>query len=62
MTDLSRKIKYDYGSIKRFCRLVGINLNTYKVVVSGHGTSGTIANILIDLKYIKNADELKKVS
>ena len=62
MTNLTMKIKDEYGSVKRFCKENDINLNTYKVVISGHGTSARIANILKKHKYIKSANELKKVA
>ena len=48
--------------LKAFCKENDINLNTYKVVISGHGTSTRITNILKKHKYIKSANELKKVA
>lgn len=62
MTVLTMKIKEEYGSVKRFCAKNAINLNTYKVVVAGNGTSTRITNILIDHQYIKSADDLKKAA
>ena len=57
-TDLSNKIKEDYGTVKRFCEKNEINHNTYQVIVSGHATSKKITDILISHKYIKHADDL----
>lgn len=62
MTALTMKIKDDYGSVKRFCEKNNINLNTYKVVIAGNGTSTRITNILKEHKYIKSADDLKKAA
>ncbi|WP_294962343.1 hypothetical protein [Sulfurimonas sp.] len=62
MTKLTMKIKDEYGSVKRFCEKNNINLNTYKVVISGNGTSSKIANILINHRYITSADDLKKAA
>ncbi len=59
---LTQRIKEDWGTLKRFCEKNNININTYKVVVTGHGTSAKIVNILKKHKYIKSADELKKVA
>lgn len=59
---LTQRIKEDWGTLKRFCEKNNININTYKVVVTGNGTSTRIVNILKKHKYIKNADELRKVA
>lgn len=61
-TQLSQKIKEDYGTVKRFCDKNDINYNTYRQVVHGFGTSSRIIQILKKHKYIKNANELKKAS
>lgn len=58
---LTQKIN-DWGTLKRFCEKNNININTYKVVVTGNGTSARIVNILKKRKYIKSANELKKVA
>lgn len=47
------KIKEDFGSVKRFLRLHDINPNTYKVVVSGHGSSKRIVDVLKANGYLK---------
>ena len=61
-TPLTHKIKEDYGTLSRFCKIHGINRNTFQVVVSGYATSAPLAKLLIKEGYIKSADELKKVS
>ncbi len=60
MANLTDKIREDYGTVVRFCKLHDINVNTYKVVALGNGTSTRISNILIKHKYIKSAKELRK--
>jgi len=57
-TGLTKKIKTDYGSLKRFCEVNGIAYNTFKGVACGSQKSAKIATILIDHKYINNHDEL----
>jgi len=47
------RIKEDFGSVKRFLRLHGINENTYKVVISGHGTSRRIVDLLKKHGYLR---------
>ena len=58
----SEKIKYDWGSIKRFCRENNINHNTYRVVKAGNGTSSRIISILESYGYIKNGKKSRKNS
>jgi hypothetical protein len=57
---LTDKIRYDYGTVSRFCRIHGIKWNTFKVVAGGHGKSKPISDLLIKEGYIKRADELKR--
>ncbi len=59
---VSEKIRKDYGTVAFFCRKNGINYNTFKQVIYGYGTSSKIVNLLKKHKYIKNADELRKVA
>lgn len=59
---LTQRIKEDWGSVPFFCRKNGINYNTFKQVIYGYGTSSKIVNLLKKHKYIKNADELRKVA
>lgn len=47
------RIKEDFGSVKRFLRLHGINENTYKVVKSGNGTSKRIVDLLKKHGYLR---------
>jgi hypothetical protein len=49
----SAKIRDEWGTIKRFCRVNGINYNTYKVVKSGNGTSPRIVRILKKYGYLE---------
>ena len=56
--ELSKKIKDDWGTVKRFCEKNDINYNTYKQVVYGSGKSSRIVSILKKHKYIKTADDL----
>ena len=59
---LVQKIKEDWGSMSFFCKKQDINYNTFRQVIYGYGTSTRIVNILKKHKYIKSADELKKVA
>jgi len=59
---LTQKIKEDYGTVLRFCKLNGINNNTFRVVVAGNAKSEKIVKILKKHKYIKSASELEKKS
>lgn len=59
---LTQKIREDWGSVPFFCRKNDINYNTFKQVIYGYGTSSKIVNLLKKHKYIKNADELRKVA
>jgi len=59
---ISEKIRYDYGTIARFCRIHKLNQNTFRTVLHGYGTSSRIAKILVDEGYIKRADDLKRKS
>ncbi len=60
LTNLTEKIKNDWGSVKRFCKENDINYNTWKVVRSGNGKSSRIINILKKHKYIKSEKDLEK--
>lgn len=57
---LTEKIKKDYGTVKRFCIVNNININTFKQVSYGLGKSNRIFNILKSHKYIKNSSELER--
>ncbi|MCT7405645.1 hypothetical protein [Aliarcobacter cryaerophilus] len=61
-TTVSNKIKKDYGTITFFCKKHEINVHTFRQVIYGYGTSSKIVNLLKKHKYIKSADELKKVA
>ncbi|SFP61566.1 hypothetical protein [Hydrogenimonas thermophila] len=47
------KILDDWGTVKRFCKKNGININTYRVVKAGNGKSKKIENILKEHGYLK---------
>ena len=53
----TEKIREDYGTIKRFCRLHGINPNTYNVVMSGFFPSKRIVNLLEKEGYLKGVEK-----
>ena len=59
---LTQKIREDWGTITFFCKKHEINVHTFRQVIYGYGTSSRIVNILKKHKYIKSADELKKVA
>lgn len=59
---VSDKIKKDYGTITFFCKKHDINVHTFRQVIYGYGTSKKITDLLKKHKYIKNANELKKVA
>lgn len=61
-THISEKIRYDYGTIARFCRIHKLNQNTFRTVLHGYGTSSPIAKILVDEGYIQSSDDLKRKS
>ncbi|PSM52764.1 hypothetical protein CBLAS_0890 [Campylobacter blaseri] len=60
LTDLTKKIKKDYGSLKFFLEKNNINRNTYNVVVRGYGSSKRIIDVLIKHNYIESEEELKR--
>lgn len=47
------KIKDDYGTVRRFCRIVEINYSTFYVVKAGNGKSASVVNKLKELGYLK---------
>ena len=55
-------MREDWGTITFFCKKHEINVHTFRQVIYGYGTSSRIVNILKKHKYIKSADELKKVA
>lgn len=57
-SEISAKIKEDWGTVKFFCKKHDINLHTFKHVLYGHGKSKPITKVLIKYKYIKSEDEL----
>jgi len=59
---LTNKIKNDYGTVKRFCFINNININTFKQISYGIAKSKRITDILVKHNYIKNAEELKKIT
>ncbi len=59
---MTKAIKEDYGTVKRFCKIHGINYRTYNVVCSGYSSSKKVTDALIKGGYIKSADELKRKS
>jgi len=61
-TKLTHKIKEDYGTLRRFCKIHGINARTFNVVVGGFGTSAPIVSLLMEKGYIKDPSELKRKS
>jgi len=56
--ELTRRIKEDYGTVKRFCSLSGIKFSTYNVVLSGHGKSPKVTDALIKAGYIQSQQQL----
>jgi len=59
---ISEQIQDDWGTLKHFCKKNNINYHTFRHVLHGYGTSSKIVNLLKKHKYIKSADELKKVA
>lgn len=59
---VSTKIKNDYGTLTFFCKKHDLNVQTFKQVLYGYGTSAKIIKILQKHKYIKSADELKRIA
>ena len=59
---LTQKIREDWGSVPFFCKKRDRNVHTVRQVIYGYGTSSKIVNLLKKHKYIKNADELRKVA
>lgn len=56
---INDKIREEYGTIKRFCKIEGIKYNTLNVVLSGYGSSKPIAKRLKQLGIIENINEVK---
>jgi len=50
----TQKIREDYGTVKRFCKLHGINYNTYKAWMGG-ADSSTVEKILRKAGYLRSA-------
>ena len=48
----TKKIREEWGTVKRFCRENNINYNTFKVFNSGNGLSKRIENILKKYGYL----------
>lgn len=55
---IKKAIQFDYGTVKRFCRIHDINYATWDVVMNGTSKSARITDLLIDKGYLKHADEL----
>jgi len=41
----TKRIREDYGTVKRFCKLKGVNYNTFKVWNSENGSSSRLDRI-----------------
>lgn len=59
---INDKIREDYGTLTHFCKKHNININTFRVVLSGAGKSTPIALLLVKLGYLKDVKELEKKS
>lgn len=46
--DLSKKIRYKFGTIKRFCRIKGLNYDSFKFYMAGGFKSQKIEKILVE--------------
>lgn len=57
---VTEKIKLDYGTVKRFCRVKGISYTTVLNTMAGDVRNKTINSMLIDMGYINCPDDLKK--
>ena len=51
----SAKIREDYGTIKRACKLKGVNYNTYKVWAAGFGKSKRLDEVFREYLVNKGA-------
>lgn len=57
---ITERIKDQYGSLKHFSKVAGINVNSLSVVLAGGGKSSHCVNALIEHGIIKSTSELPK--
>ena len=58
---ITERIKEKYGSLKRFSKIAGINVNSLSVVLAGGGKSSPCVQALIEHGIIKSDAELPKI-
>ncbi len=59
--EITKAIRRDWGGMRVYSRIKGINENTLRRVVYGYSTSKPMATILIEDGYLKDAADLKRV-
>jgi hypothetical protein len=59
--ELTQRIKADYGTVKRFCEVMGINYKTYNCVLSGHSRSKKVVDTLISIGYVKSEQQFNMI-
>ncbi|KJY83303.1 hypothetical protein TW81_09925 [Vibrio galatheae] len=57
---LKEKIIFDYGTLKRFCRVESINYQSFLNALNGRTQYVGVAKRLIELGYIETTNELEK--
>ncbi len=55
---LTKQIKDDFGTLKHFCKVTGINVGSLSVIMTGSGKSQPCVDALIAHGYIKKASDL----
>lgn len=56
--DLTTRIREDWGTLRHFCKVHGINDNTLRVVRGGHGKSARVVKVLKDAGYIESEEDI----
>ena len=59
--NLTARIKANYGTVKRFAQMSGLNLKSVYMTLSGYPRQ-VVVDALIEQGYIQSADDLRKVA
>ena len=59
-TIVGKKIREDWGEVRHFCKLHGIDMHTYNNVMRGKSKNPFVVGTLIRLKYLDSVDQLPK--
>ena len=57
---LTERIKNEFGSLKHFCKVANINVNSLSVIIAGGAKSQPCVDALIEHGFIDSIDDLPK--